>query len=1727
MPDSSPPHDEAPAPDDAGTTPARWRTWGRRGAWAIGGTVGGLLLLLATLLVVLQTEWGATQAARWLAASVNPISNTEITIDRASGTWLHSLKLTGVTLTRTDSSTGAAVSMAQIDTVAARYRLLSLFRGRVHVTDATIDGPEGTMRQAADSTWDWVRMLPDSDPSDTSATMPIQIDRLRVEQGRFAAAFYAEGRDSTARVRALSLQGHDLQLTPSVAGRLDSLGLRARVPGDTTDLRLAARGGLSSTALTVDTLQLDSPRSRVRGHGRVHLPSAPGASVDDVSLQLRATPFALRDLTVFAPTLDVNPEETVRLDLSVTGSGQRLLGTLDARFSGGGTVTAEAAATPTTTTPVDGPPLQYRLDAQVDDLTTSLFGPPDSTQNRLNATLAVDLKGRSLSALGGTANLRVANTRWRTLRSPELTITSTMRDGAASVDLQGTLNGARTTITGTARPLDDTPSADLTAEVQNLDVSAFTPDSGIGSDLSATAELQARAVGTADERIEADVTLAPSRVGVQSLTGGRGRLILGPDRAEARVDVALPKGQIEVAGSAALNGTERFALETGRFKNVNVAALVGDSTKNQVTGTVQGEGRGYTPETMRLDATLTLRDSRYGPHQLSSLNTTAALDEGRLETTTDATVNGSDWALALAGRPFAPTPRIELTKGRFQDLDIGPFLQDTTQSSELHGRIQGTIQGTTLSTTQLEADLSLDSSRVNRQSIDEVSLDLRLQDGRLDTDFTLDTPEGGTAFTATARPFDAMPTYRITEGSFEHLNVGAFADLPALTTALSGSFTMSGRGATATALALDAGVSVRDSRINDASFPEGNLSLSTEEGEATVDGQFALAGGEVRMQGTVNSLAASPRYALQTTVGSLDAGALAGLDSLTARIDTLQWRLDGQGTDPSTLRASTHLSTARGQIDRLPLDAAELRGTLRRGQLALDTLVVQSEMFESRGSGLLAVTDPEAASNFSLRTTIRDADRLRQLVGAETFRLQSGVLETRIYGESIASQRFDGRASLEGLVYDDAQLAEAELHFNGRRGQEQLLQGLELDGTLGSVSVPSFSVRETRLQATYDGSTVDLSTNLQVDSTHTLDLGARIVPDADRTTATLSRLNVRMGPDRWSLLQDATLTVGDHYRIRNFLLRSEDQQIAADGTVDVQGTQSLAVTAEQIQLGPIAPLVGWSGLAGTASGSLDLTGPATAPQIEGELALNLQSRERAVGTLRLDTDYQDRALSLDARLTHTDGSILTAKGSVPIDLRLRAPTPANVKSRPVRLDLTTDQFPVNWIDPFLDPTTVRDVTGTLAADVAVRGTRDTPDLDGTVSLTGGGAYLPDLNIRYRNATATAQFADDQITLEKALVHTPNGGRLQAEGVINLPELTVGEYDLKLKAGDFLAIDTRAYSEGIMDGRLTLQGTTRRPELDGDVQVRSGVIHYQEALTEGTGDKRAVSLNKEDQLTLERRFGIRLSASDTTTFDAYDAMAMDLTVQIERNTWLRSKSTPEMNIQFTGDLDLTKKHNEEAQVFGSIEVLEERSTLRQFGQEFQITEGSLTFNGNPETPYLTLAAEYEQRAQGTQENEVLITLTLEGRPDNLSPTLSSEPPMDTRNILSYLATGRPADQLLSGSNGSNGSSNFATKFALGQATNFVENLAARELGLDVVRIQVDPTGSSFFTAGRYFTPRLFVSVKQPMAMSSGGNSQSSQVAPNLTLEYQLTDTLLLRSLNNENSLQFDLLFEYAY
>ena len=86
---------------------------------------------------------------------------------------------------------------------------------------------------------------------------------------------------------------------------------------------------------------------------------------------------------------------------------------------------------------------------------------------------------------------------------------------------------------------------------------------------------------------------------------------------------------------------------------------------------------------------------------------------------------------------------------------------------------------------------------------------------------------------------------------------------------------------------------------------------------------------------------------------------------------------------------------------------------------------------------------------------------------------------------------------MDGLIYDDLRLSDATALFAGRRGTTQFLDHLTVTGTAGYLSAFDFTATRTRIDADYDGTAVNLSTDVQLDAKRRVQVDAGIRPTAD------------------------------------------------------------------------------------------------------------------------------------------------------------------------------------------------------------------------------------------------------------------------------------------------------------------------------------------------------------------------------------------------------------------------------------------------------------------------------------------------------------------------------------------------------------------------------------------------------------------------------------------------------
>jgi translocation and assembly module TamB len=134
-------------------------------------------------------------------------------------------------------------------------------------------------------------------------------------------------------------------------------------------------------------------------------------------------------------------------------------------------------------------------------------------------------------------------------------------------------------------------------------------------------------------------------------------------------------------------------------------------------------------------------------------------------------------------------------------------------------------------------------------------------------------------------------------------------------------------------------------------------------------------------------------------------------------------------------------------------------------------------------------------------------------------------------------------------------------------------------------------------------------------------------------------------------------------------------------------------------------------------------------------------------------------------------------------------------------------------------------------------------------------------------------------------------------------------------------------------------------------------------------------------------------------------------------------------------------------------------------------------------------------------------------------------MELTDIVSYIAFGRPASESLHLGGAVSGGS-LATDIALGQVAGLIEGVAGSGLGLDVVEIEQQGLDTRL-TAGKYVHSKLYLSISQPISLGGSTSGSTFGNKREITAEFELIESLLLRLLTKRGSISVNLLWQYAY
>lgn len=1716
--------------------------WVKRGAWALGGLVGLVALLAVAAVVFLGTETGRQFLQRTAVTQIQNLlaDDAELTVDRLEGNFLTGARLTGLVVRRD----GEAV--LSVDTVFVDYTLTTLLNRTFSADQVTISGARLVMRQREDGSFNVAGLLKPTERDTTKAGIAVRIANLALLRSRAEVHFWppggASGRgDSTLVLDSLTARVVDFATSrDSLSGSIEGLSTVATAPYDAARMRVRTAGRFSKSDLVLRGLSIEgSNGTRVAGRGRLLF--RPGAlPVFDAALE--ATPLALADVRAFAP---VPVYGDPRLRLTADSNGRRLavalLGSLgEAALSLDGELTRDT----------DGP-LAYRAEGTLRRLDLGALTRNPALAGDLTGDLRLDLQGTEPRALSGAFAVALRESRFAGRTIDRLQLAGDVAAGRVAFDLDGRLPGLDLVAEGEARPFDDVPSVAVRGQARDVDLARLLPGTGQRGRLAGTVALVGRGTSVDDFTGTAAASLSRLEYPLPPAANGAARTLrLSSATLDADLDGGLvgydldatlaggggrlaAVGQVDTGGSVL-----RYTVDRGRLDGLNVAAITGDPAQaSRLSGTFSLDGAGTDPASLSLDATAALAGSRFGRFDLDRATADVRLRSGTATVDVDADLGVAGGLTAVGTvRPFADPLAFDL-RGTLRRLDLAALTGNPAQVSDLSGSYAAKGAGLDPATMALDARIQLENSRYGDYLVDATDLTATLRRGALTLAGSADTPDGRFVVDLSGRPFDASPSFAFGERTcFAGLNVGAFTGNASLNTDLDGCFSGRLAGLSNLPTANAEGVlTLRESTVNEAVVEAARVVFTLARGAlgATIDVTLPAAlpvdadgepledadplPGRVIAAVQARPFDTQPSYAVRGSTERLDLGPFLGYEADQPARFTLDFDVSGRGLDPATMTLVGSLNAGGGStVGPVRVDSLDTAFALDGGILRVDRLTLDTDLADATGSGTIALFDASAASRFQLDGTVESLAPLAASL-SQPLALESGTFSLTAVGKPDQPLGISGRLDADQIAYGETSISSIDGTLAVQVDRTRLdslgvgaITG-RVDGTFDALRRPGLTVQNGTLSATLaEGGDATIAGSVVVDGTRDIEFASRLNIDDDPLEVTVEAGRFGLDGTTWRLAQPTRIVVADGILIRGLLLQSDadgGQQILADGRLDFDGEQDLVVTADNVRLDAITDLVGFPDLGGRLSATLALSGPATAPLLDGTIELDdVTAKGNAVGTLDAEVGYADGRLTLDAILTHASGQTLVVDGVIPRRFALAEGAVQGEDAAAddeVEITARASAFPLDAIEPFLDERAYSEVAGTLRLDLTVTGTQADPQLDGVATVTGGRLGVVATGLTYP-FEADVTFQGNRIALDDVRVVDARGEtRLDVGGSVRLQELSLGELDLTVTPQGFTAMDTPTFRRLVLDAGaqpLRLTGPLTRPVLRGSVALTSGDIYVTDELV--PPDIETVELTDAQLREVETRFGRTLTARDTAVSRFTDALDYDLTVSIRRNVWLRADAGLAYDIEFEGDVQAVKPaFSKESELFGQIEIV--RGSVETLNRRFDVERGRLVFNGPALAANVDIGATLDVRLGGTiaGQSSVQITLGVTGQlNDNPEIRLSSNPAMDPADIISVIATGQLSDNLASGSGGSFGG--LLTGALYGQLGGVLEGLASRNLGLDLAQIDVGEGGTLVIRVGKYLTNRLFLTGGYVVNPSSSASAREGQVPLELTLEYQL-------------------------
>lgn len=510
------------------------------------------------------------------------------------------------------------------------------------------------------------------------------------------------------------------------------------------------------------------------------------------------------------------------------------------------------------------------------------------------------------------------------------------------------------------------------------------------------------------------------------------------------------------------------------------------------------------------------------------------------------------------------------------------------------------------------------------------------------------------------------------------------------------------------------------------------------------------------------------------------------------------------------------------------------------------------------------------------------------------------------------------------------------------------------------------------------------------------------------------------------------------FKVTTLKLPVDEGLIAIGGTMDLDGQADLQVALKDVDIVPFLPLMGKDIQAtGWVTGVVNITGETKNPKVELSGAVESGSFN-GVG---IDEGFvlatmQDQVIQIQRIQGAKSGYKLSVYGKIPLAAIFTSGyIPANdSKSMDVTIDFNEADMAVI---PLLT-TSVKEATGPLKGTVHITGTIDQPEAYGTVSVRNGTMKLASVENQITGIDGDLIFSGQQGDFQSRINMGKGSAGLAAK--VNWSGHTLTNYKAAVQLED---LEVRSeYVRGPLNGELYIADRDGLPTLIGTLNLEK----------------------------IQFKIPLSLQSSESTK-----DMGVDVTVHAGKGVRLYDRTLYNMfisgDVHFGGSL-------QNPTASGQFDV--RNGTFKYLSYVFNITKGNAHFVGGSYLPNLQLEAE-------TNVSNYTIMLGVKGTVDHMDLSLSSNPRLSRKQIISMLTFGRGADS--NSSTLTNEDVNAVATAGLQMfAFGYVQDALQNTLGLDRINIttgSIDPdeptnrdTASNYnIEIGKYVLPRVMLTYSQ--------------------------------------------------